>query len=128
MEDIMFDEISKMIENDDVCKISDVDSYEKSYDYYEVYCTINGEYYRVLDTRNSRCSDLVFTDSQHQRNHAEWIIKKLKGWGGLDEKEVEVKESWNHNPSSWDDDEPYGDEIGYIGDGLDCCDELNYYP
>lgn len=118
MKDILFDEID--LENSE---ITDIDSYEKSYDYYEVTCKIDGEWFRILDTRNSRCSDLVFTDTQHEANHAKWIIRKLGGEGRL-------KQSWNHNPNTWDDVEDCGGYYdgfdGYYGDGLDCIDELRY--
>lgn len=115
MRDIMFEDID--LKND---IITNIDSYEKSYGFYEVYCNINGEYCRVLDTRYSRCSDLIFKDTQHSESHAKWLIKKLGGKG-------EVKQSWNHNPSTWDDDQSYGDEISYIGDGLDCADDWAYW-
>ena len=118
MKDILFDEID--LENS---VITDIDSYEKSFDYYEVTCKIDGENYRILDTRNSRCSDLVFTDTQHERGHAEWIIKKLGGNG-------EVKQHWNHDSSTYDDVEDcggcYGGFDGYYGDGLDHIWELWY--
>lgn len=111
MKDIMFDDIK------DISKITSIDSYEKHYDEYEIYIDMEGETFRVCDTRNSRCSDLVFTDTCHQSGHASWIHKQLGGDGKLNQ-------HWNHNPRCWEDDEPYGDEISYIGDGLDCCDEL----
>lgn len=126
MKDILFDDIKEMILNDNLCRIRDIDAYEKSYDYYEITCYINDEYCRILDTRNSRCSNLVFTDTQHYKGHAESIVKSLKKWAGEDEN-IKLKESWNHNPSTWDDDHPYGDEISYIGDGLDCADDIGYW-
>ena len=124
MKDILFDDLKQMILNDELCEISCINSYEKSYDYYEITCDINGESCRITDTRNSRCSDLVFTDTQHQAGHAEFIVKKLKEWSGKETNgEVELKQSWNHNPACWDDNYEYGDEIDYIGDGLDCADD-----
>lgn len=108
MKDILFDDID--FENS---TIKYVQALEKSYDYYEITCDINGETHRILDTRNSRCSDLVFTDSQHEENHAEYIVKKLGG------DKSSFVQRFNHNPACWDDDCSYGDEVDYIGDGLD---------
>lgn len=112
MEDIMFGDI------DLSQKITDVYAVEKSYDYFEVYCKINNIEYRVLDTRNSRCSDMVFTDTQHSKNHTEWLIEKLKG------SKKDMTYTFNHNSSTWD--EPMGEFDGYYGDGLDHIEELWY--
>ena len=110
MEDIMFSDI-------DLSKsISDVCATETSYDDIKVECRIDGVWYRVLDTRNSRCSDMVFTDTSHNKNHTEWIMKKLGGG--------EFHYTFNHNSSDWE--EPIGEFDGYYGDGLDHIEELYY--
>ena len=110
MKDIMFDEINKQfIEN-----IESISAVEKSYDYYEITVWKDGELFRITDTRNSRCSDLVFTDTQHEENHARYIIKQLNG-----DPDSCMSQRFNHNPACWDDDREYGDEVDYIGDGLD---------
>ena len=111
MKDILFDDI-----NLKESKIENVHSTETSYDYFTVYCTINDEEYRILDTRNSKCSDMVFTDTSHSKHHAEWLINKL---GGNKEK---MSYKYNHNPSCWEED--IGDFDGYYGDGLDHIEEL----
>ena len=111
MKDIMFDDITMNF----IDEIESISAVEKSYDCYEVTVwTKDDELYRVLDTRNSRCSDLVYTDSQHEKNHARWLIRRLGG----NPDEVMI-ERFNHNPACWDDDCGYGDEVDYIGDGLD---------
>lgn len=114
MKDILFDDI------DLTSEITNVHAVEKSYDYFEVNCDINGETYRVLDTRNSRCSDMVFTDTSHKKNHAEWIMRKL----GEKNVREHMAYTFNHNESSWE--EPVGDFDGYYGDGLDHIEELWY--
>ena len=113
MEDIMFDDI-----NLEESRIENVHAIETSYDYFEVRCEIDGETCRVLDTRNSRCSDMVFTDTSHNCNHTEWMIKKLGG----SIKNISYK--FNHNESDWE--EPIGEFDGYYGDGLDHIEELWY--
>ena len=110
MEDIMFEDIDLTQE------ITDVYAVETSYDYFRVEFWVDDKKYRVLDTRNSRCSDMVFTDTSHEKNHAEWIMKKLVGG--------KFHYRYNHNPSTWE--EPIGEFDGYYGDGLDHIDELYY--
>lgn len=110
MKDIMFEDIDLGKE------ISNVSAVETSYDYFRVECEIDGESYRVLDTRNSRCSDLVFTDTSHAKNHAKWIMEKLGGG--------KFYYTYNHNSNSWEED--IGDFDGYYGDGLDHIEELYY--
>ena len=110
MKDILFEDIDLTQEITSVCAT------ETSYDYFQVECRINGEDYRILDTRNSRCSDLVFTDSSHSKNHAEWIMDKLGGG--------KFHYTYNHDESSWEED--IGEFDGYYGDGLDHIDELYY--
>lgn len=112
MKDILFDDIDLSQE------ISDVYAVEKSYDYFAVFCRINGEEYKVLDTRNSRCSDMVFTDSSHSKSHTYWLIEKL---GGSKDK---ITYTFNHNPSCWEED--IGEFDGYYDDGLDHIEELYY--
>lgn len=97
-------------------KITNVCATETSYDYFRVECNIDGEFYRVLDTRNSRCSDLVFTDTSHSKSHANMIMRKLGGG--------KFHYTFNHNPSTWE--EPMGDFDSYYGDGLDHIEELYY--
>ena len=110
MEDILFKDI-------DLTKdIRNVSATETSYDYFRVECEIDGVWYRVLDTRNSRCSDMVFTDTSHKKNHAEWLMEKLGGG--------KFHYTFNHNESSWE--EPMGEFDGYYGDGLDHIEELWY--
>lgn len=114
MEDILFSDID--LENSEITDVYAVEG--NSYDYYNVYCKINGEEYRVLDTRNSRCSDLVFTDTTHSKGHTEWLIKKLGG------SVKDINFTFNHNESTWE--EPMGEFDGYYGDGLDHIEELWY--
>lgn len=108
MKDIMFDDID--FTNSEIKSISAV---EKSYDWYEITCYINGESYRITDTRNSRCSDMVFIDTQHEKGHAIYLLKKLGG------NEKDLIQRFIHNPTCWEDNYEYGDEVDYIGDGLD---------
>lgn len=110
MEDIMFSDIDLSAD------IKNVYATETSYDYFRVECEINGKMYRVLDTRNSRCSDMVFTDTSHEKNHAEWIMEKLGGG--------KFNYRYNHNPDCWEED--IGEFDGYYGDGLDHIEELYY--
>lgn len=110
MEDIMFSDIDLSAD------IKNVYATETSYDYFCVECEINGKMYRVLDTRNSRCSDMVFTDTSHEKNHAEWIMEKLGGG--------KFNYRYNHNPECWEED--IGEFDGYYGDGLDHIEELYY--
>lgn len=110
MKDIMFSDI------DLTQDITNVSATETSYDWFQVECEINGEWFRVLDTRNSRCSDMVFTDTSHQKNHAKWLMEKLGGG--------KLHYTFNHNESSWE--EPIGEFDGYYGDGLDHIEELYY--
>lgn len=114
MEDILFDEID--IENSEISNVYAVEG--NTYDYYNVYCKIDGVEHRVTDTRNSRCSDLVFTDTAHSRNHTEWLIEKLGG------NVKDITCTFNHNSSQWE--EPMGEFDGYYGDGLDHIEELWY--
>ena len=113
MKDVMFEEIDL-----EKCTITDVSAVEKAYDYFEVTCYIDGECCRILDTRNSRISDIVFTDTQHEVNHAEWLFEKL---GGNVKKMTYI---FNHNSSTWE--EPIGEFDGYYCDGLDHIEELWY--
>ena len=115
MEDIMFDDID--LEKMNVVNVSAV---ETSYDYFRVECEIDGVYYRVLDTRNSRCSDMVFTDTSHAKSHTEWLLKKL----GVTDPESKMSYIYNHNSSCWEED--VGEFDGYYGDGLDHIEELYY--
>ena len=118
MKDILFDDINKNSE------ISDFYAVETSYDYFEIHCKIDGVEYRVLDTRRSRCSDMVFTDTSHQINHTEYLLKELGFTGNLDKV---LHYTFNHNPSTWEED--YEDDEGFdgwYGDGLDHIEELYY--
>ena len=110
MEDIMFKDIDLTKE------ITNVSATETSYDYFQVECKIDGVWYRVLDTRNSRCSDLVFTDTSHKKNHAKWLMDELGGG--------EFHYTYNHNSNHWEED--IGEFDGYYGDGLDHIEELYY--
>ena len=119
MKDIMFDELNEeFIQN-----INTISAVEKNYDYYEITVWNNDKLFRILDTRNSRCSDLIFTDAEHEENHARYIIKKLGG----NPDEI-MHQRFNHNPACWDDDcSDYDDNFdGYYGDGLDNIEELYY--
>lgn len=111
MRDVLFDDIDLKAHT-----ITDVYTEETSYDYFAVYCKIDGEECRILDTRNSRCSDMVFTDTSHAKGHAESLVKKLGG----DVKEMSYR--FNHNPNEWEED--IGEFDGYYGDGLDHIEEL----
>lgn len=114
MKDIMLKDI------DLTSKITNINARETSYDYFQVTCDINGETYRVLDTRNSRCSDMVFTDTSHEVGHAKWIMEKL----GETNFKKHMTYTFNHNESTWE--EPMGEFDGYYGDGLDHIEELWY--
>ena len=114
MEDILFEDIN--IENSEISDVYAVEG--NSYDYFTVYCKINGVEHRVLDKRNSRCSDMVFTDTQHNKNHTVWLIEKLGG------NVKNINYTFNHNSSTWE--EPIGECDGYYGDGLDHIEELWY--
>lgn len=116
MKDILFDNINL----EQVDKITNIYAIETSYDYFEVRCDIDGEEHRILDTRRSRCSDMVFTDTSHTKHHAEGIMKKL----GLENAESKMQYTFNHNPQCWEED--IGEFDGYYGDGLDHIEELWY--
>ena len=122
--DVLYDDIKESIEKGTVT-VENIHGIETSYDYFQVECTIDGVDYRILDTRCSRCSDMVFTDTSHTKNHTVWLIEKL-GYKGNPEKVLTY--TFNHNPSTWD--EPYDDYDGgfdgYYGDGLDHIEELWY--
>lgn len=116
MEDILFEDLMKKIE-DEKYKVVYVGGTETSYDYFQVEVRLDKDKsYRVLDTRNSRCSDMVFTDTSHSKNHAEGIMEQLGGG--------KLTYTFNHNPSTWDED--IGEFDGYYGDGLDHIEELYY--
>ena len=93
------------------------------YDYFKV-CVVTDDYqdYIITDTRNSRVSDMVFTDTTHDRIVTENIVRQIQ------DKIGEVKVHWNyhfiHNEQCWEEDT--GDFDGYYGDGLDHIEELNY--
>lgn len=120
MIDILLDDLLKMI--DENTEIKYFSATETSYDYFKVECDINEKSYRILETRNSRCSDMVFTDTSHDECTVNYIVKKIKEIVG--DVEFNLYYTYNHNPACWEED--YGDFDGYYDDGLDHIEELYY--
>ena len=121
MKDIMIDNLEKVVNKNS--KIKYISATETSYDYFRVECTIDDVNYRLLETRHSRCSDMVFTDTSHSKGVAKSIIKKILELGGKKE-DVNWYYTYNHNPQCWEED--IGEFDGYYNDGLDHIEELNY--
>lgn len=108
----MGEKLDVFIDDLDLVEVLDVSTRERHYGEFEIDVQLNDGWHTLRKSKDSR----IFGES-----YAEDLIKKY----GRDGRRLTY--SFIHNPSLWDDDcGDYYDGDIYYGDGLDCCDELQY--
>lgn len=91
---------------------------ESGYNEFEITLDVDSERVRLVRLECSRCSDNMWTRTYWLPEQAQNILDKYAHGETL-------RYSWNHNPSTWDDDNNYNTDV-YYNDGLDGYDELYY--
>lgn len=108
----MGEKLDVFVDDLDLVEVLDISTRERHYGEFEIQVKLDDGWHTLRESKDSR----LFGE-----RYAEDMIKKYG------EKGQRLSYSFIHNPRLWDDDcGDYYDGDIYYGDGLDCCEELNY--